>query len=137
MMANMIPTNRDMRVNDFFGDVFSNFWQDDSFKVDIKENDDNFEVAADLPGFDKKDIHVNYDNDVLSIQASHEHESEDQDEESGYIRKERSSYSQSRQFMLKNIDEDKISAEYVDGVLNITLPKAKENDTERKQIEIK
>jgi len=123
--------------DDFFDNFFSNFMGNDNFQVDIKEKDNSYEVTADLPGFDKTDLNVTYDDDILTIEASRNDVSEDKDEEGNFLRRERSSSSFRRQFMLKGIDEDKIDASFKDGVLNLELPKAPGKDEDKKKIDIK
>ena len=133
-MANIIPTGRDLLNDDFFGGMFGKMWKDRSFDVDVKETEDEYAVHADLPGFTKEDIRVEYDNQVLTISAAHIENKEDTTGE--YIRKERSTMSQHRQFVLKNVDEDKINAAYKDGVLTIDLPKYKKDKADKKKITI-
>ncbi len=137
-MANIIPSRRDLARfdEDLFSDFFGNFWNDDRLKVDIKETDKNYELKADLPGFTKDNISVEYDRDILSIQAHKESSIEDKDEDGNYIRRERTASSFSRQFMLKNVDEAAISAKFENGVLNLALPKADNKIENRKRIEI-
>ncbi|AOF48072.1 Hsp20 family protein [Tetragenococcus halophilus] len=138
-MANLMSRNNDLMNmrDDFFDNFFSNFMGNDNFQVDIKEKDNNYEVTADLPGFDKSDLNVTYDDDILTIEASRNDVSEDKDEEGNFLRRERSSSSFRRQFMLKGIDEDKIDASFKDGVLNLELPKAPGKDEDKKKIDIK
>lgn len=136
-MANLITKNSDlMSGNRFFDDFFSNLMQHDNFNVDVKDNDDNYEIKADLPGFAKENLKVNYDRDVLTIEAYREDKVEDKDEAGNYIRRERSSSSYKRQFVLKQIDESKINAKFEDGVLQLTLPKTAESNEVKKYIEI-
>ncbi|MEK0174628.1 Hsp20 family protein [Tetragenococcus halophilus] len=138
-MANLMSRNNDLMNmrDDFFDNFFSNFMGNDNFQVDIKEKDNSYEVTADLPGFDKSDLNVTYDDDILTIEASRNDVSEDKDEEGNFLRRERSSSSFRRQFMLKGIDEDKIDASFKDGVLNLELPKAPGKDEDKKKIDIK
>ncbi|MEK0151916.1 Hsp20 family protein [Tetragenococcus halophilus] len=138
-MANLMSRNNDLMNmrDDFFDNFFSNFMGNDNFQVDIKEKDNSYEVTADLPGFDKSDLNVTYDDDILTIEASRNDVSEDKDEEGNFLRRERSSSSFRRQFMLKGIDEDKIDASFKDGVLNLGLPKAPGKDEDKKKIDIK
>ncbi|MCF1686129.1 Hsp20 family protein [Tetragenococcus halophilus] len=138
-MANLMSRNNDLMNmrDDFFDNFFSNFMGNDNFQVDIKEKDNSYEVTADLPGFDKTDLNVTYDDDILTIEASRNDVSEDKDEEGNFLRRERSSSSFRRQFMLKGIDEDKIDASFKDGVLNLELPKAPGKDEDKKKIDIK
>lgn len=137
-MANLIPRNNDlMDMGDrFFDNFFSGFMGNDHFQVDIKEKDDNYEVKADLPGFTKDNLNVTYDDNILTIEADRKDTVEDKDEEGNFLRRERSSSSYRRQFMIKGVDEDKINASFKDGVLNLTLPKAADQSDHGKQIDI-
>lgn len=138
-MNNLFPSRRDlMNVNrGLFGDTFDNFFTPDSdFNVDIRENDDAYKVEADLPGLSKEDIKLDYTDNVLSIRAHQEMETEEKDTESNYIRRERSSRSYSRQFLLENVDAEAIKANFENGVLTLDLPKKEKDESETKRIEI-
>ena len=90
--------------------------------VDIKETDDAFEIHADVPGVDPKDIDVHMENGVLTIKG--ERESEKKEEKEGFKRVEREWGSFYRRFSLPDTaDADKISAKSKHGVLEITIPK--------------
>lgn len=119
------------------GDYFDRFFTDEgNFNVDIKENDDAYMLEADLPGLDKENIQLDYNNNVLSIRAEQEVSTEAKDEDSNYIRRERSSRSYNRQFLIKDVDEDKITAEFENGVLKVQLPKKEVDAQETKKIDI-
>ncbi|EPH98507.1 MULTISPECIES: Hsp20/alpha crystallin family protein [unclassified Enterococcus] len=134
-MANLVP--KDASGEELFGRLINNFWQDSQLNVDIKEFDDRYEVKADLPGFKKEEIHVEYDRDILLISAKHEKTDETKDENGRYLRRERSTSSYQRQFTIKNVNEDKISASFNDGVLQLDLPKTEPGKEMRKKIEVK
>lgn len=97
--------------------------------VDVEDADGEFEVTADLPGFDKDDIEVEVRDRTLHLTAVHEEESEEEetaDEETTYIRRERSKQSVSRTISLpEDVDEEAASATFENGVLTVTLPKAR------------
>ncbi|SHE96561.1 HSP20 family protein [Atopostipes suicloacalis DSM 15692] len=138
-MNNLFPTRRDfMDMNrHFMGDSFDRFFADTgNFNVDIKENEDAYTVEADLPGLAKEDIELDYKNDVLSIRAQQETSTEEKDDESNYIRRERSSRSYNRQFLIKDVDEDNITAEFDNGVLKVQLPKTETDGQNTKKIDI-
>ena len=97
-----------------------------NMKVDVKDNGDAYELTADLPGMEKKDITLHYENNYLTIEASRDESSEQKDDAGNYIRRERHTGSISRSFYIDNIDETKVSAEFDAGVLKVTLPKAPE-----------
>ena len=105
-------------------------------KVDVNEDNENLYVIAEVPGVDKNDIKINLVGDVLTITG--EKKSEVIDEKKNYYRTERRYGTFTRSFTLPSeVVIDKISAEYKEGVLNITLPKTEEAKIVEKQIEIK
>ncbi len=90
--------------------------------VDIKEDEKQFTITADIPGVDAKDIEVHAENGMLTIRG--ERENEKKEERDGYKRIERSYGSFFRRFTLPDTaDTDKIAARTEKGVLNITIPK--------------
>lgn len=138
-MNDLFPSRRGlMNLNrSIFGDTFDNLFTDDAdFDVDIEETDTAYKVEADLPGLGKEDIKLDYTDNILSISAHKETETEEKDTERNYIRRERSSRSYSRQFLIKNVDEGAITANFENGVLTIDLPKKEKDDSETKRIEI-
>lgn len=141
-MANLIPRDFDdlnaLRSNseELMGKLMNNFWQDRQISTDIKEYDDRYEVAADLPGVEKENITVHYADDQLSIAAFQKKELEDSEENGRYLRRERSTASFQRTFTIRNIDEEKITATFKNGVLHLTLPKKTLADQPGKTITI-
>jgi HSP20 family protein len=102
--------------------------------VDIKEEEKSYVLEADLPGFSDKDIDIKVDGNLLTLSSKKEESKEEKKE--GFIRKERSSYSFSRSFVLPNdIASDKIEANLKDGLLIIEIPR--EANEQPKRIEIK
>ena len=101
------------------------FWNDSelsAFRTDIKKQDGNYILEAELPGFKKEDINIDIDKDCLTISAEHKSEDNEEDKDKGFIRRERYYGSYSRSFNIKGIDADAISASYNDGVLTLTMP---------------
>lgn len=80
-------------------------------------------LDADLPGFDREDIHLELQGDVLTITAQHQDKKEEKDEKGNYICRERTSNSYSRSFNVSGIRGEDITAAYENGVLQLTLPK--------------
>ena len=122
---------------DFFGD--SGFFDSRAlaeFKTDITDEGDHYMMEADLPGFDKKDIHLDLQGDVLTIQAERNSKAEDKDRKGRIVRMERSYGSYSRQFDVSGIDTDHIRAKYENGVLKLALPKVQEVLPESRRLEI-
>ena len=138
-MYSLIPFAR----NDLFR-VFDNFEKNwtaaplskASFRCDIKDQGDHFQLEAELPGFSKQDIKLEVVDERLIVSATREETNEKTDKKDGYIRRERFSGSFSRSFNVSNIDTQAIAASYENGVLQLTLPKKKELQPETRQIEI-
>ena len=110
----------------FFADPFGGFFENRDlaeFKTDVTDEGDFYRMETDLPGFDKKDIHLNLEGDKLIIQAERHSKAEDKDQKGKVIHMERSYGSYSRQFNVSEIDTEHIKAAYDDGVLTLTLPK--------------
>lgn len=113
----------------FFDGLGRNMANSSKMKTDVIENDDEFEVKAELPGFKKEDIHINYENDTLTIHAIHDLNKEQKDKDGKLIRSERTSSDVSRSFYLPDADTDKIGAKYDGGILDITVPKSAEKQS--------
>lgn len=116
-----------------------NFWGDQQvnpFRTDISETADGYKLEADLPGFQKADIHLDIDDDILSIRAEHKDSKDEKDDKGDYIRRERYYGSYSRSFNVSEIDVEGIKAAYENGVLTLTMPKKAPVKPESKHLEI-
>src|SRR6266849_2582360 len=101
--------------------------------VDIFETEGEIIVKAELPGMERKDITLNLENNVLTLRGERKFEKETKEE--NYHRIERSYGNFSRSFSIPaTVDEEKIRADYKDGVLQILLPKKEQSKP--KQIKI-
>ena len=104
--------------------------------VDIVEKDNAYEVTADLPGFDEKNIEVKLQNGSLCIKG--ERKSEKEEKKKDFHLTEREFGSFERRFTLpEGVDADKIDASLKKGVLTVTLPKKPESQKPAKKIEVK
>jgi HSP20 family protein len=93
--------------------------------VDIEENAEAFLLRFDLPGISQKDVKVSLMGDTLTVRG--ERKSERNEKNGNYRRLERVSGSFERVFTLDSpVRADQIKAQYKDGVLEITVPKAEE-----------
>jgi len=91
--------------------------------VDIVENEDSFEIHAELPGVKQDDVKITLENNVLTL--SGEKKQETREGKDNYCRIERSYGRFERSFSLPNtVKADAVRAGYEDGVLKIHLPKA-------------
>lgn len=91
--------------------------------VDIRETDQAFAVTVDLPDVKKEDIKVEMHNGTLTIEGERKKEQEEKKEKFHRIERQYGAFVR-RFTMPAEVDEAKVVAEFKDGVLNITLPKA-------------
>jgi len=104
--------------------------------VDVTEDDTAYKIAAELPGIDEKDIDVSITGDTLVLKGEKSQRKEEK--EQNYYLSERSYGSFQRSFALpRDVERDKIAAEFSKGVLTLTLPKSAEAQKQNKKIEIK
>ncbi len=104
--------------------------------MDITEDESRFSITADLPGMTKKDIELSLTDDMLTI--SGERKSNRKSKDHQYVRSEVNYGKFTRSFSLpENVKTEDISAEFSNGVLTLTLPKAEPVHPPVKQIEIK
>jgi HSP20 family protein len=93
--------------------------------VNIVENPTDFKVSLAVPGMAKEDFKIDVEEDMITISAQKEENKEEVDEK--FTRREYNFSSFSRSFtMPENVKQDAIEASYVDGVLQLVLPKKEE-----------
>lgn len=135
-------TNRDL-VNELFENFFKNDYHEDYVKnydrqpaTNVFETEKDFKIEILLPGFGKDEVKVNLKNNLLTIKVDKE-KSEEKSADYKYAHREFGAFNFEKQFSVpKTVNQEKISAAFENGVLNITLPK-KEKALEKKPIEIK
>ena len=134
--------DRDFWTSPFRRSVFDlePFWQRElswagTPAVDITESDKAYEITAELPSMDEKNLEVKVANGGLTIKG----EKEDKEEtKKDYYLQERRFGSFERCFRLPDgVDKDKIEATFKKGVLSVTLPKSAEAQKAAKKIEVK
>jgi HSP20 family protein len=105
-------------------------------RADVTEDDKGFHVALELAGMTEKDVAVSLTDRVLTIRGEKKEEKEQKDKD--VYRSERRYGSFHRAFELpSDVDANKITASFKNGVLTIDLPKTKEAQEKVKQIEVK
>lgn len=103
--------------------------------IDVKENDAAYIVHAELPGVKKEDLDISINDGVLTINAETRFEHEEK-EKGRVLRQERRYGKFVRSMRLGvDVDEANVSADYTDGILTLTLPKAEE--VKPKKIEVR
>ncbi len=129
----------DSLFDDFFTDITDNKRRPLArplpgvMKTDIKENDKEYELTIELPGYKKENVNAELKDGYLIINATNEKNEEEKDEK-GYIRKERYVGSCSRSFFVgKNLKEEDIKAKFDNGVLTLNVPKEVEKLPEEKK----
>lgn len=108
--------------------------RNDTFKIDVKDNEKAYLIDAELPGFKKEELQINMENDCLTISAEKSEENEETKDK--YIHKERKSSLVKRTIYLKDVSPENIKASFENGLLTITVPKlTKESNTKAIEIE--
>ena len=103
--------------------------------VDILEANEHIEIRAEMPGLSEKDVQVSVTDDVLTLKGEKTQESEDKDQK--YHRVERSYGRFQRSFTLPaNLEPQDIKAKFTNGVLTVSIPKAKEVEPKEIQINV-
>jgi len=130
------------RTNQYLPSFWDNFfsrnmmdWDNQNFSttdttlpaVNVKENDEAFEIEVAAPGMSKNDFRVSLENNLLTI-SSEKKEEKKEEEKGRFTRREFSYQSFQRSFTVPEnlVEGDKISAKYCEGILCITLPKKEE-----------
>ncbi|WP_068780297.1 Hsp20/alpha crystallin family protein [Paenibacillus sp. GM2] len=144
-MFDLIPFGK--RREDAFGQLvksFNDMFDEDwftpfkgwglSFKTDIRETDQAYLVEAELPGFQKDDIEINYAAPYLTIKAIRKEESKVENTDQQIVRRERHFGEYVRRFYVQDIDDSNITATLKDGVLKLEVPKQANSGARRIQI---
>lgn len=139
LIPRMMPNK--IYLDDVFDDFMFPTFKDSDFgkmRCDIYEKDDSYYLEMDIPGFDKKDVNIEIDdNDYLTITAEKNVDNDSEDENKNYIRKERKYGKYQRSFYIGGIDKEKIDANFSNGILKVTMPKKEEEKSSKQTIEIK
>lgn len=128
--------NRENNMPTMFDRFFEDFWNSPAYsgeqdsvmwspRVDVKESKDAYTVMADLPGLNKDDISISVHDNVLTLKGERKTEEKKENETNYYAELTYGSFSRSFQLPAK-VEADKINAEYKNGVLQLSIPKAEE-----------
>jgi HSP20 family protein len=119
-----------------FNNFFEDLPQDGSYtpRVDVREEEGRYLLEAEIPGFSEKDVDVRVDDNLLTISSRKEEDK--QTTEARYLVRERKSREFSRSFVLpKDVDSEKISGSFSNGILTLSMEKRPE--AKPRQIEIR
>ncbi len=103
--------------------------------VDVAETDKEFQIMAELPGLDEKDIDISLSGDMLTIRGE-KSEGREEKERSYHLSERRYGSFQRAFYLPEGVDRDKIAAKFDKGVLTLTLPKTAEAAKQHKKIPI-
>jgi HSP20 family protein len=128
-------------LKSFFNDEFwgfSGIQQGTSVPANVRETDKSYELELVAPGLKKEDFQLNVSDNMLTVSFEHSDEKKRENKDQGWLRKEYKMQSFIRSFNLDDtVDANKISAEYHDGILHLTLPKKEGSRRITRNIEIK
>ena len=111
--------------HDFFGERNPLFGKRarNLMKTDIRENEHEYELAVELPGFDKEEIQLDVNDGYLTISAQKGLDKDEEDKKGRILRQERYAGSCSRSFYVGDVKPEDIKAKYESGVLTVLVPK--------------
>lgn len=124
---NLLDPLLDFFAPDFFEDAPSNDGAL-AMSTDVHLEDGNYVMEMELPGFRKEDIRVSFKDGYLTIKATREGPAKG-DGNKNVVRRERFYGSVSRSFYVGDIDETKIKASYQDGILTLSFPSGRKEES--------
>ena len=113
-------------IADMFDDMFKPVFferKQDLMKTDIKETEKQIELDIDMPGYAKDQINVTLEKGYLQVSAKKEEYKSTDEQNKGYVRRERSFACQRTYFVGDKVKEEEIKAKYDNGVLSLVIPK--------------
>ena len=141
---NLVKWNPTRNLWSWNDDLVKTFFNEDRYltrnsdvyypAVDIEENEDAYRVFIELPGMEKKDIKISFQDDVLTISGEKKDQKEDKDRNYHYFERRFGKFERSFRIHT-DVIEDKIDAGFKDGVLTVDMPKAE--IAKPKEIEVK
>lgn len=130
----------ELRERNYYGlrdSLFDNIFfpyehkENNMMKTDVKENENDDELQVEVPGVNKENISIDYENGYVTIAAKTNKSKDEKDKEGNYIRRERYSGSYSRSYYVGDVDRESIKAKLDNGVLSIIVPKAKAEEQKK------
>lgn len=137
-MRNYLVKNNQSLIDEMLDDFFKPMFYEEKLHgvmaTDVKKTENGYELEIEMAGFEKKDINIDFEKGYLTISAKKQTENND-NTESKYISRERVSAVR-RSFYVGDIDQEKITAKYNNGVLTVNLPKKEAVEEVGKKIAI-
>ncbi len=132
--------NSDLFGFNLFDDVFGNFFSPryavnkfSEMRTDVKETESGYSIKVDMAGYDKGDIKLSLKDGYLTVSATR---SDCEENDDCYVRRERSSTCSRSFYVGKGVDVKDVKAKYLNGTLDIALPKKQESQIESNDITI-
>ena len=135
----MYKSNLKLYDSLFPGHFIENSWlgSTSNLKVDIAEDDKSYQVTADVPGFEKKDLEVSFDDHILTLAGKVSESKDEKSDVNGnqkiYTERYQSEFKRSFRFT-KDIDAQKIKAKVADGVLTVILSKVDQKEVNKSKL---
>ena len=135
-LGGLQDTFRDMLATWPFGERESLSIADWTPSCNVSESADEYRIEAELPGVKQDDLEVNVENRVLTLRGERKEKKEEKGKK--YHRVESSYGSFMRSFSLPDdADEDKVAAEYKDGLLTVRIPRTEPKHSKARSVEVK
>lgn len=126
----------DLMERALFGAPEARPQKDGYIRTDIREENGNYVLEAELPGFKKEDLDIEVNDGYLTISAESKTEHEEKDKNGNYIMRERRMGSFRRTYDTAGIDTESLKASFENGILTLTMPKLIETKPEVKHLMI-
>lgn len=122
----------DVLNDDFFAPIKSSTM---SFRTDIRESEQAYLIEAELPGFKKEEIDIDYASPYLTIKAVRKEENAEESKDHQIVRRERRYGEYVRRFYVQDIAVEEIRASLKDGLLKLEVPKQQKPQGKRIEIQ--
>jgi len=117
-------------MDEFFNNSLTQSERKNGFRLDVLENDKEYIIEGELPGVQRENIQIDFENNLLKISV--EQKNEESVEEKNYVHRERKIFSMERVLKFKDINSEAIEAKLEQGILTVKLPKQEIIDTKTK-----
>lgn len=105
-------------------------------KINLSETDKEIKIEAELPGMDEKDIEVTLKNNTLILKGEKKYKNEQKKDDYHYVESSYGSFTRAIE-LPEEIDQEKIEANFKNGLMSITIPKVEKPQSTAKKIEVK
>lgn len=104
-------------------------------KIDLKETDTGFELTAEMPGVAKDDVDLRVTEDSVTLRAEKKSTREEKQDDYQMVERRFGTFQRAMR-LPTHVDPDQVSAEFKDGVLKVSLPKAADAEPDSRKVEI-